>query len=357
MYVNTVKDFINIFIHVLSQAEHRWLPAVGITGYINSLYNYMNSMNQSLDVLNLRDIHTSKLVEILKDSFWNEEYKLDDFSTIVDEILNYINIKDSKYYSWLSRVLKLSRFKTRGVQIMFEQFSFNTKYKAHYIPFSSDVYPKMLQNILDPPTAIQMIGNPSIFLKPMLSIIGSRLVNQEAEEESFNLAKELSQRGIVVVSGGALGCDIASHLGVLSGCQEQANKKPERECNTLVVFAGGLKNLYPKRHRHYFMDIVNRGGALVSERLWNDRCLKKDFPVRNRIISGLSGGVVVIQSRIRSGASVTAQFAVNQGRELYVLLRDKSGYSGNLRYFKEGALGYYGYRDFLNKKFYKCIKI
>ncbi len=357
MYVNTIKDFINIYIHILSQLEHRWLPAVGITGYLNSLYNYANSMNFSLDILNLRDIHTSRLVDILKDRFWNEEYKLDDFSSIVDEILNYIDTKDSNYYSWLSRVLKLSRFKTNSVKNMYEQFVFNSKYGGHYIPFSSEAYPKMLQNIVDPPTAIQIIGNPSIFLKPMLSIIGSRLVSPEAEEESFNLAKELSQRGIVVVSGGALGCDIASHLGVLAGCQKQANKEHEKGCNTLVVFAGGLKNLYPKRHRQYFMDIVSRGGVLLSERLWQDRCLKKDFPVRNRIISGLSGGVVVIQSRIRSGASVTAQFAVNQGRELYVLLRDKSGYSGNLRYFKEGALGYYCYQDFLEKKFYKCIKL
>lgn len=368
--IDTIKDFINSYIHILSQLKRQWLPAVGLSGYLNSWYNYMNLEDQCVAPVSVRDIHTQKISEVLGKDFWGQDrsQSFEEFNNKIGRIFDYIKEKDKFYYRWLSKVLYLGKFKDKIVKTLFEEFSIISDNNSYYIPYSSYDYPGMLKNIQDPPTAISVRGNLDIFVKPMIAIIGSRHASREALKEAYCLSRLLAARGVVVVSGGAIGCDMASHLGASYGLGVGVgvdagagvgigidNNKQSKVCNTVVVFAGGLGHMYPKCHIKYFNEIEKQGGAFVSERLWNDRSRSKDFPVRNRIISGLCGGVVMVQADTRSGSSVTGQLSINQGRELYVLLRKSEAYCGNIKFFKEGAVGYYGYEDFINKKFYRYV--
>ena len=357
MYVkiDTIKDFINSYIHILSQLKRQWLPAVGLGGYLNSWYNYMNLKDQSVDPVSVRNIHTQKISELVGQDLWgmDRSKNFEEFNNKIDEIFNYIKSEDKFYYRWLSKVLYLGKLKDKIERSLFEEFSIISDKGAYYIPYSSDNYPGMLKNIQDPPTAISVRGNLDIFVKPMIAIIGSRHASKEALKEAYCLSRSLVSRGVVVVSGGAIGCDMASHLG--ASYSVRLDNKKSKVCNTVVVFAGGLGHMYPRCHMKYFNEIEKQGGTFVSERLWTDRSRPKDFPIRNRIISGLCGGVVMVQADTRSGSSVTGQISINQGRELYVLLRKSEAYCGNIKFFKEGAVGYYGYKDFINKKFYRYV--
>ena len=135
-----------------------------------------------------------------------------------------------------------------------------------------------------------------------------------------------------MVSGGAFGCDIHAHLGVLD-----AEVTP---CPGIVVMAGGLSELYPRRNEQVFRKILSQGGTIVSERFWWAKPHPKDFPVRNRLIAGLSECVWVVQAANRSGALITAKLALEEGREVVVLKQpeDDIKSEGNRRLRSEGAI-------------------
>jgi len=171
-------------------------------------------------------------------------------------------------------------------------------------------YPAYLFHIPDPPLCIFAQGNLDLLQRPCVSVVGSRRCSREAGEHAYQLGKKVVQQGGCIVSGGAYGCDIRVHQGVLD-----AGIRPTP---AVVVFAGGFPHWMPQGNLGYFREILGNGGLFLTEKLWDHVPRPRDFPVRNRIISGLSPVTVVVQAGIRSGSMITARVALDQGREVLV---------------------------------------
>ena len=164
-------------------------------------------------------------------------------------------------------------------------------------------YPARLREIHDPPARLYINGQlPS---EPMIAIVGSRRATPYGRRTAHRLARDLSDAGVVVVSGLARGIDAAAHRGALEGLSP-----------TVAVMATGLDRIYPPEHTELAQAIA-ASGAVITEAENGTLPLPGRFPVRNRIISGLSLGVVVVEAAERSGALITARMAAEQGREVF----------------------------------------
>jgi len=177
----------------------------------------------------------------------------------------------------------------------------------HIICYDDAQYPPLLRNISDPPLVLYVIGDPSLLHLPQLAIVGSRNPTAGGIDTATAFAKSLSQSGLMITSGLALGIDGAAHQGALL-----ANSP------TIAVTGNGLDKIYPTRHKTLAKQICEQG-ALVSEFSPGTPPLAANFPRRNRIISGLSLGVLVIEAALRSGSLITARLASEQGREVFAI--------------------------------------
>ena len=179
----------------------------------------------------------------------------------------------------------------------------------HHLILSSDArYPAQLRSIVDYPGALFIKGNPAVLAEPQIAVVGSRAHSWYGERWGKLFCEKLAQSGLVITSGLALGIDSVAHRGALA-----VNGR------TVAVLGNGLGTLYPKRHASLAARIVSSGGALVSEFALNTRPFPANFPQRNRIISGLSHAVLVIEAALRSGSLVTARCALDQGRDVLTL--------------------------------------
>ena len=151
-----------------------------------------------------------------------------------------------------------------------------------------------------------MRGNASVLQKPAAGIIGSRNASASGLTFTTRLARDLADAGFVVISGLARGIDTAAHKAAVNGA-------------TAAVFAGGQDKVYPQQNQALLEKIIAEGGASVSEMPFGWEPRARDFPRRNRIVSGLSLGVVVIEAARRSGSLITARFANEQGREVFAV--------------------------------------
>ncbi|MFK8031678.1 MAG: DNA-processing protein DprA [Gammaproteobacteria bacterium] len=177
----------------------------------------------------------------------------------------------------------------------------------HFVPHGSAHFPPMLAQIPDPPLGLYLVGEPNLLNHPQIAMVGSRKPTRQGEENAAAFAHYLAEAGFAITSGLALGIDAASHRGALalSGL-------------TVAVCGTGLDDVYPKRHIKLATEIAERG-ALVSEFSTQTPPHKGNFPRRNRLISGLSVGVLVIEAAYRSGSLITARYAGEQGREIFAL--------------------------------------
>ena len=175
------------------------------------------------------------------------------------------------------------------------------------VPWGTVSYPPRLATIFDPPPVLWVAGNPDVLAEPAVAMVGSRTATPYALEVGRHLGLELARRGIVVVSGLARGVDSATHRGALDagGC-------------TMAILGSGADVIYPAEHRALARDIV-RGGAIASELPPGTPPRRHHFPLRNRLISGVSLAVVVIEASERSGSLITACAALEQGREVMVV--------------------------------------
>ncbi|MDH5409096.1 MAG: DNA-processing protein DprA, partial [Gammaproteobacteria bacterium] len=177
----------------------------------------------------------------------------------------------------------------------------------HIICFDEPAYPALLREIADPPPVLYVQGNADALQQLQLAIVGSRNATASGLETAHAFARHLAAQGIVITSGMALGIDGASHSGALAGGGE-----------TIAVMGTGLDHVYPSRHRDLAKRIAEKG-ALISEFPIGTPPLAGNFPRRNRIISGLSQGVLVIEAAIRSGSLITARQALEQGRDVFAI--------------------------------------
>lgn len=165
-------------------------------------------------------------------------------------------------------------------------------------------YPAAFAELPDPPAVIYVRGSLSVGV-PRVAIVGSRRATLYGRRVADGMAIGLAERGVEVVSGGARGIDEAAHAGALGASGK-----------TIAVLGSGLRNPYPEEHKELFSRIVEGGGALISEFPLDIEPRPENFPRRNRLISGLSAAVVVVEAARRSGSLVTAGHALDQGREL-----------------------------------------
>lgn len=209
----------------------------------------------------------------------------------------------------------------------------------HLMSYDDYSYPPSLLTIPDPPPFLFYKGDPQCLTGKCISIIGSRNASIEALEATYALAYQLAQCGITVVSGLAVGIDAAAHRGCLAAGGR-----------TVGLCACGLDVSYPAEHDNLKKEIIDKGGILLSEYPPGSPASKWHFQPRNRIISGLSSAVVMMECRIRSGSMTTVQHALDQGREVFAY-PGKAGteYSeGAHQLLREGANYFETAEDIIN---------
>ncbi len=195
------------------------------------------------------------------------------------------------------------------------------------ITWDDEEYPDALRAIYDPPVLLFAKGALSLHNIFSVAVVGSRKCSFYGQKMAREISRALCEAGVVVTSGLALGIDSAAHTGALSG--------PGR---TAAVLGCGLAGIYPAQNKK-MAQMIEANGVLISEFPMTMPPLKSNFPMRNRIISGLSRGVLVIEARENSGALITANCALDEGRDIFVLpgAADSAGFRGSHSLIKDGA--------------------
>ena len=199
-------------------------------------------------------------------------------------------------------------------------------------------YPRRLMDIKDSPEVLYVEGNDELLNKNIIAIVGTRKPTEYGRKVAKEFASRLSENNICVVSGLAEGIDTYAHLGA-------KNKKGK----TIAVLGCGFHHVYPKQNINLYNEILEEGGCVISEYHPDEKPKSENFPIRNRIISGLSMGVLIVEARYRSGSAITARYANMQKKEVFCIPRDidkKTGYLPN-EFIKNGAHLVMSYEDIL----------
>jgi DNA processing protein len=175
------------------------------------------------------------------------------------------------------------------------------------VTLADETYPRALLEISDPPGLLYALGRTELLRRPALAVVGSRNGTAQGERNAENFAKALSDAGLSIVSGLALGIDAAAHRGGLAGA-----------ASTIAVLGTGIDVLYPRRNSELAAEISARG-VVISEFPLGTAPAAQNFPRRNRLISGLSQGCLVVEAALASGSLITARAAADQGREVFAI--------------------------------------
>lgn len=211
-----------------------------------------------------------------------------------------------------------------------EDLSALLRYGVALIALEDAAYPARLREIHNPPFLLYCRGELPPLDNVAVSLVGTRKATGSALEKTFALAFDLARSGVCVISGLAEGTDSAAHRGALAG-----------KGYTAAVMGNGIDGIYPHSNRKLAADILDSGGALLSEYPPGTPPLRYNFPERNRIVSAMSEAVVVVESPARSGALITADFALEQGRDVFVLKSEgpsSSAGAGTDRLVEDGAV-------------------
>ena len=207
------------------------------------------------------------------------------------------------------------------------------------VTLADDDYPPMLKEIIDPPLALFHRGDISMLRQPLVAVVGSRRASPYGINASRALARDLASASVGVVSGLARGIDAAAHEATLSAGGR-----------TVAVLGTGIDVVYPRSHRK-LTDAIAERGLVVSEFAPGTPPLAQNFPIRNRVISGLSSGVVIVEATSRSGSLITARTAAEQGREVFAVPGSifSRGTEGTHRLIQYGAKLVHDVNDILEE--------
>lgn len=201
--------------------------------------------------------------------------------------------------------------------------------KIELIKNTDKEFPQRLLNIKDPPKELYIIGNKKLLSKTAIAIVGTRNCSKYGAEFAQEFAQEISKKDICIISGMALGIDTFAHNGAL-----------KQKGNTIAVLGCGFNYIYPEENIELFNKIIENNGLVISEYSPKTKAILSKFPYRNRIISGLSMGVLVVEATLgRSGSLVTAKYAKEQSKKIFSIpgnINLKTSKGTNLL-IKEGA--------------------
>ncbi|NKC20475.1 MULTISPECIES: DNA-processing protein DprA [Pseudoalteromonas] len=216
--------------------------------------------------------------------------------------------------------------------------------QIHVVSLFSPEYPEQLKEICNPPLVLFCRGNIALLKQPQIAVVGSRSSTRTGLGLAHEFAQGLSRSGLVVTSGMARGVDGAAHQGAL-----------DVQGATIAVLGTGVDVVYPKRHQRLYEDIVQHG-LVVSEFLPNTQANSNHFPRRNRIISGLSLGVLLVEAEIKSGSLITARYALEQNKEVFAIPGSiKNRLSSGCHYLiKQGAKLTENIEDILEEVSFFC---
>ncbi len=178
---------------------------------------------------------------------------------------------------------------------------------CHILIQADEAYPELLRQIYDPPTVLYVKGSLTSKDKNGVALVGSRMTTHYGVEVARKLAYQLAYAGVTVVSGGARGIDTAAHQGALSG-----------KGRTVAVLGTGINLVFPSENAELFERIAATG-AIITQFPFNRSADKQSFPIRNRIVAGMTLGTVVIEANLTSGALITANMAVDNGRQVFAV--------------------------------------
>ena len=243
------------------------------------------------------------------------------YNCSLDDLV-YFNLNDKLISKILDINLRLEAKK---------DLEYINKNNIEIIWYDSEFYPEKLKFIKDKPVSFYLRGNKEILNNKSVGIVGSRKSYKSSLEYAKKIAREFSKREINVVSGLARGIDKFAHLG----CLEEKGK-------TIAVLGNGIDNesIYPYENKRVYERILENGGAIISEYPLKTKPLPYNFPYRNRIISGLSDIIVIVQASTKSGSLITVDYALDQGKDVYVYRNeniDKEEFSGNKLLLEQGA--------------------
>ncbi|MDO4547370.1 MAG: DNA-processing protein DprA [Clostridia bacterium] len=197
----------------------------------------------------------------------------------------------------------------RKTRFLYELFAKLENAGARAITMRSDEYPETLKNIYDPPATIYAKGPDRLSDERMIAMVGSRTTSDDGKRTALAIAEGLASNGVTVVSGLARGIDTYSHIGCLNA----------REGKTVAVLGSGIDYIYPGENANLAARIIDSGGEIITEFAPGTRPYPGNFPARNRIISGLSRGVLMIEGKRTSGAVKTVDHALDQGKDVFAV--------------------------------------
>jgi len=199
---------------------------------------------------------------------------------------------------------RAKRLRSRGLlDAARKEFDRMAKKRYSFLTHEDSEYPVCLREIFDPPCVLYYAGRPEALEGPGVAIVGTRKPSPYGKAVAGRLSEDLASRGVVIVSGLALGIDAIAHWGAL------------KEGRTIAVLGSGVANSYPRQNRKLMEKIADRG-TVVSEFPLDTEPFAQNFPRRNRIISGLAAAVIVVEAAERSGSLITAKFGLEQNREI-----------------------------------------
>ena len=189
-------------------------------------------------------------------------------------------------------------------------------------------YPQQLLKIKNSPDQLYVEGNINLLNKKSIAIVGSRAATKYGKSCAELFAKELSKQDFTIISGLAIGIDTIAHIYSM-----------EEQGKTIAVLGSGFNKIFPEENYYLYKKILENNGCIISEYTPDTEKSKENFPKRNRIISGLSMGVLLVEAKYGSGGAITAKLAIKQGKDLFCIpnrIDEKTGYNTNLL-IKQGA--------------------
>ena len=262
------------------------------------------------------------------------------------QLLKKYKIPEKIYYTNREELLKVEGIGETLVsailddntkQVVDKHIEYLWKNQIDIISIVDKEYPEILKEIYDYPISLYIKGNKEILKDKSIAIIGCREASDYGKKAAKYFAYNLAREGINIVSGLARGVDSYSHIGAI--CSEKEDKHPKNKSyphtkteinvdnykknkksgKTIAVLGNGLDTIYPKENIKLAKCILESGGAIITEYPLGTKPEKMNFPARNRIVSGLSKGILVIEAKEKSGSLITVDYALEQGRDVYIV--------------------------------------